>query len=53
MLNTEITRSQEVVCLVGDISRSDSVFNKGRTKVSSYKNDSLLSDLCDRAEELR
>ena len=49
MLNTEITRSQKVVCMVGDISSNESAFNKGRTKVARYRNDSILTILSEEA----
>lgn len=46
MLNTMITRSQEVVELVGSISGEDSPFTKGRRIPSKYKTECLLNYLC-------
>lgn len=49
MLNTEITRSQKVVAMIGDITSNDSAFNKGRTKVARYRTESILTTLCEEA----
>lgn len=49
MLNTIITRSREEVILVGDIDSDDSAFNRGRLHTARYRNESMLTLLCEEA----
>lgn len=43
MINTIITRSQGIVCCVGSVLGSDSMLNRGRTKVSKVDSRDILS----------
>lgn len=43
MINTIITRSQEVVCCVGSVKGSESMINRGRLKVSNCDSRDILS----------
>lgn len=45
MINTMITRSQGIVCMIGDIDGRDSALDKGRKCVSSTESHDLLSVL--------
>lgn len=47
MINTMITRSQEVVVMIGDIKGRDSAVNKGRRFASEVKCNDLLTFLCE------
>lgn len=43
MINTIITRSQEVVCCIGSVTGEDSLINRGRLSVSNLGSHDLLS----------
>lgn len=43
MINTIITRSQEVVCCIGSVTGEDSLINRGRLSVSNLGSQDLLS----------
>lgn len=43
MINTIITRSQEVVCCIGSVTGEDSLINRGRSSVSNLGSHDLLS----------